>query len=88
MTLKMKDNIIDRKLNVAITRAKKQLIVIGNPSILSNNLIYYRFIEFIRSKAGYINAKPEDFISGNFSMDDPDTNIEIGNGIYEPDKHL
>lgn len=78
--------IIDRKLNVAITRAKKQLFVIGNPSILSNNLTYYRFIEFIRSKSGYVKAKPEDFISGSFSIEEPDTNIEIGNHIYEPDK--
>jgi len=42
--------IIDRKLNVAITRARKQLFITGNPSILSGNLIYYRFIKFIRSK--------------------------------------
>lgn len=77
--------IIDRKLNVAITRAKKQLFVIGNPSILSNNLTYYRFIEFIRSKSGYVKVKPEDFISGDFSIEEPDTNIEIGNNIYEPD---
>ncbi len=78
--------IIDRKLNVAITRAKKQLFVIGNPSILSNNLTYFRFIEFIRSKAGYVNTKPEDFIKGNFIIEEPDTDIEIGNKIYEPDQ--
>ena len=78
--------IIDRKLNVAITRAKKQLFVIGNPSILSNNLIYYRFIEFIRSKAGYVKTKPDDFISGEFSIEEPNTDIEIGNDIYEPDQ--
>ena len=78
--------IIDRKLNVAITRAKKQLFVIGNPSILSNNLTYYRFIEFIRSKSGYVKAKPEDFIAGNFSLEEPDTNIEIGSNVYEPNK--
>lgn len=77
--------IIDRKLNVAITRAKKQLFIIGNPSILSNNLTYYRFIEFIRSKAGYVKAKPEDFINGTFEIEEPDTDIEIGNKIYEPD---
>jgi superfamily I DNA and/or RNA helicase len=78
--------IIDRKLNVAITRAKKQLFVIGNPSILSNNLTYYRFIEFIRSKAGYVKTKPDDFISGEFSIEEPNTDIEIGNDIYEPDQ--
>lgn len=42
--------LIDRKLNVAITRAKKQLFITGNPAILSNNITYYRLIEFIRSR--------------------------------------
>ncbi|MEO8774300.1 MAG: AAA domain-containing protein [Gelidibacter sp.] len=78
--------IIDRKLNVAITRAKKQLFIVGNPAILSNNLTYYRLIEFIRSKAGYLKAKPDDFIKGTFEIEEPDTDIEIGNNIYEPDQ--
>ncbi len=80
--------IIDRKLNVAITRAKKQLFVIGNPSILSNNLTYYRFIEFIRSKSGYIKERPEDFLKGNFTIEEPETDIEIGNNIYEPEQNF
>ena len=78
--------IIDRKLNVAITRAKKQLFVIGNPSILSNNLTYYRFIEFIRSKSGYVKASPEDVLTLNFTVEDPDTDIEIANNVYEPEE--
>ncbi len=36
---------IDRKLNVAITRAKKQLFVTGNPALLKRNDIYRRFLE-------------------------------------------
>lgn len=79
---------IDRKLNVAITRAKKQLFVTGNPAILSNNSIYFRFIEFIRSKGGYINAHPDNFIKGNFKIENPDTDIEIGDKIYEPDQEF
>jgi hypothetical protein len=78
--------IIDRKLNVAITRAKKQLFVIGNPSILSNNLTYYRFIEFIRSKSGYIKERPEDFLKRHFTIEEPETDIEIGSNIYEPEQ--
>lgn len=80
--------IIDRKLNVAITRAKKQLFVVGNPSILSNNLVYYRFIEFIRSKSGYIKARPEEFLNGNFIVEEPDTDIEIGGNVYEPEQNF
>jgi hypothetical protein len=78
--------IIDRKFNVAITRAKKQLFVTGNPSILSNNLTYYRFIEFIRSKGGFIDTHPDDFLCGEFCINEPDTNIEIGGRVYEPDE--
>lgn len=36
---------IDRKLNVAITRAKKQLFVTGNPDLLKHNDIYCKFLE-------------------------------------------
>lgn len=36
---------IDRKFNVALTRAKESLIIIGNQSILSRNPIYKAWIE-------------------------------------------
>lgn len=64
----MEDNgmLVDRKLNVALTRAKKQLFITGNPAILSNNLTYFRLIEFIRSKDGYLPVRPSQFLSENF----------------------
>ena len=36
---------VDRKLNVALTRARKHLVVIGNKEILRGSEIYRRFIE-------------------------------------------
>ncbi len=36
---------VDRKLNVALTRARKHLVVIGNKEILRGSDIYRRFIE-------------------------------------------
>jgi DNA replication ATP-dependent helicase Dna2 len=36
---------IDRKLNVALTRAKEQIIIIGNRQILDSNFTYKRLIE-------------------------------------------
>lgn len=46
--------IIDRKLNVAITRARKQMIMTGNPTILRNNQIFNELMKFIKEKEGYI----------------------------------
>lgn len=40
-------HIIDRKLNVAITRARKQLILTGNKDILCNNMIFKQLINHI-----------------------------------------
>ena len=43
------DKIIDRKLNVAMTRARKQLIFVGNSHILSYSPIYNELINYIKS---------------------------------------
>ena len=37
---------IDRKLNVALTRARKRLVVTGVPELLKENSIYHHFISF------------------------------------------
>ena len=39
--------VIDRKLNVALTRAREQLVLIGNPTILSLDEVHRRLIEEI-----------------------------------------
>lgn len=36
---------IDRKLNVALTRAKEQMILIGNPAILQHEKLYSELIQ-------------------------------------------
>jgi hypothetical protein len=48
------ERIIDRKLNVAITRARKQMIMTGNVQILSRNLIFRELINFCKEKKGFI----------------------------------
>jgi superfamily I DNA and/or RNA helicase len=42
--------LIDRKLNVALTRARKRLVIIGVPEILSLDPIYRHLLEFIGVK--------------------------------------
>ena len=42
--------VIDRKLNVAITRARKQMIITGHEETLSKNETFRKFIDFIKEK--------------------------------------
>ncbi|OGU56905.1 MAG: hypothetical protein A2X64_02640 [Ignavibacteria bacterium GWF2_33_9] len=49
------ERIIDRKLNVALTRAKENLILFGNESILSKSKIYKAAINWIKVNGIYID---------------------------------
>lgn len=40
---------IDRKLNVAISRAKDLLVILGNEVLLKENMIYKKFIEYLEN---------------------------------------
>ena len=51
--------IIDRKLNVAITRARKQMIMTGNPEILRNNQIFSELMLYVKEKGGYFTKKQD-----------------------------
>ena len=62
------DHTIDRKLNVAITRARKQLIMTGNPKILGANLTFYKLMEYIRIHQGYIDTDAEHFCRCDFEI--------------------
>ena len=68
--------IIDRKLNVAMTRAMKRLIMIGDARLLRENIIFYKLIEFTKSRQSYFEIAADDFIKGNFTV----TNAENGVG--------
>ena len=58
---------VDRKLNVAMTRAKHHLILLGNREILSKSSLYRELIEYIEDKNGF------------YDFSDFETNFKINN---------
>jgi hypothetical protein len=48
-------SIIDRKLNVAMTRAREGLILFGNPKILSSNVTFSRLMAFARKQNSFFD---------------------------------
>ncbi|WP_040574687.1 DEAD/DEAH box helicase [Pontibacter sp. BAB1700] len=49
------DGSVDRKLNVALTRAKKQVVVIGCESVLRASSSYRKLLDYISENGGYVN---------------------------------
>ncbi len=60
--------VIDRKLNVAMTRARLNLVMIGNPMLLRENYTFSRLMDFVRDKGGYIDVPSEDYCKGIFTL--------------------
>lgn len=54
-SIKVIDNkIIDRKLNVALTRAKSHIIILGNEETLNHSMIYGELIKYAKIKGSFI----------------------------------
>lgn len=60
--------LIDRKLNVAMTRARLNLVLIGNPWLLKKNVTFKKLMDFIKEKNGFIDVSHDDYCNGNFSI--------------------
>jgi superfamily I DNA and/or RNA helicase len=53
--------VIDRKLNVAMTRAEDHLIMVGNDELLSHNPVFARLMDFVSSMQGFFRIPKDDF---------------------------
>ena len=62
--------LVDRKLNVAMTRAEEHLIMIGNAALLENVPTFERLIEFIKGKESYLDIGKERYVRGEFSLEE------------------
>ncbi|KAK3556979.1 hypothetical protein QTP70_022320 [Hemibagrus guttatus] len=51
----------EKRFNVAMTRAKALLIVVGNPVILSKNPTWQRFLQYCEQEQGYTGFDYRDF---------------------------
>ena len=66
--------LIDRKLNVAMTRAREHLLLFGHSPILSLNGLFRQLIDYLRTKDSYYEIAPDDYIAGHFSVHAPKMN--------------
>ncbi|MBQ9094579.1 MAG: AAA family ATPase [Prevotella sp.] len=76
-------SIIDRKLKVAMTRAEEHLVMVGNPALLANNFIFFKLMEFVRSKHGYFHIPKERYVRGDFAVPpyDPEA-LDLGRAAF------
>ena len=58
--------IVDRKLNVALTRARRQLLLTGHPDTLQQSPLFSRLMEYFKEKNEYITT---DFLSNYVKID-------------------
>lgn len=87
-TFKEGNFLIDRKLNVALTRARKQLLLTGNPHILGANITFYKLMEYIRLHNGYLETDALSFCRGDFTLPSYRKNWEVTDGTYSLPVHF
>jgi len=57
---------IDRKLNVAMTRARCHLFMFGNPALLSANAVFAHLLSYVTDRGVLIDVAPDAYCEGAF----------------------
>lgn len=60
--------IVDRKLNVAMTRAEEHLILFGNAALLSRNKVFGELMDYMRRRGDFFSVAQSDYVAGNFDV--------------------
>ena len=62
--------VIDRKLNVAMTRARLQLLMVGNTDILMENFTFYKLLMYLKEKDCFFDIPPTEYCKGEFKVEE------------------
>ena len=60
--------LIDRKRNVAMTRARSRLILFGNPRLLAQHPLFRRLMDYLRQSRSFIEVDAETYCHRNFTL--------------------
>ena len=58
--------LIDRKLNVAMTRARKHLLMFGNPQVICEDPVFDKLVSYAKSHGWWIDVDEERYVEGEF----------------------
>lgn len=58
--------VVDRKLNVAMTRAEEHLIMLGHAPLLAKNPVFSRLMDFMRKKNCFLEVGRKEYVAGKF----------------------
>ncbi|CAG6021472.1 unnamed protein product [Menidia menidia] len=81
----------EKRFNVAVTRAKALLIVVGNPRVLNTDATWARFTKYCRDEGGYIDLdhkEDEDKIIDRLAVLYNEMNLEVQVETAESDVQL
>jgi DNA replication ATP-dependent helicase Dna2 len=57
------DELIDKKLNVALSRTKQQIVILGNENIMRNAKFYSFFLDYIKLNGIFVKANELEIIA-------------------------
>lgn len=79
--------VIDRKLNVAMTRAENNLVMVGNARLLAEDLTFYKLIAYLKSKDSFFEVDPPSYVRGTFDVPSivSEDNVAFAQRTYQMD---